>query len=169
MHFPIDTRQFGTQGSTLADTERLRSDIGVASNVVVITMAGKFIDRKRQRDLIEACRRFTIEQAYLLLIGSRPDLEELSKLIKSVDNVTVVGFVAPNELAPYYELTGTYAHVSSYDPHLLAVNEALASGCALVVSSATGSWGPNDDVRSFQNRFVVEEGNTNALRWLWVC
>lgn len=166
MHFPIDVRQFGNPERTpsIEETARLRSDLKISPEAVVITTVGKFISRKRQSDLIEACRRFTKDQAHLVLIGSGPDLERLSALARSAENVTIVGFVAPNDLAPYYEMTDVYAHVSSYDPHPLAVSEALASGCALVVSSATGSWGNNDDVRVFTNGLVVPVADTDSLR-----
>lgn len=163
MHFPIDTHEFDSARVDPKVSTGLRSDLNISASAVVITMVGKFIERKRQQDLIDACRRFTGDQAHLLLIGSGPDQDKLRESARSAGNVTVVGFVPPSNLSAYYDLTDIYAHVSSYDPHPLAVSEALASGCSLIVSSSTGSWGPNDDVREFRNGLVVETENPKLL------
>lgn len=163
MHFPIDVQEFEDAHVSPELLTTTRNELDISDDAVVITMVGKLIGRKRQKDLIDACRGFSRTRAHLLLVGSGPDHAELCEYSRSMDNVTLVGFVPPNELRVYYDLTDVYAHVSSYDPHPLAISEALASGCSLVVSSSTGSWGPNDDVREFKNGMVVETGNTKAL------
>ena len=77
--------------------------------------------------------------------------------------MTLPGFVHPSELPPLYSSADVYAHVSDMDPHPLAVSEAAAGSCALLVSEAVGSWGASDDVRPGETGEVVPTGDTHEL------
>lgn len=159
MHFPIDPAMFEPP----LDPGDLRKALKVDRQALVVLTVGKLIPRKRQADLIEATRHFTKEELHLVVVGSGPDLERLERLSAGRDNVTFSGFIPPRELPAFYSAADVYAHVSDMDPHPLAVSEAAAGSCALVVSAAVGSWGKSDDVRPGETGHVVPTGNTHEL------
>lgn len=162
MHYPIDIlemrRSQGSDGSS-----NIRESLGIRPNAVVILNVGKLISRKRQANLIECAVRFSPDEAHFILVGSGGDESALREQAGQAANVSLVGFVPPTELPPYYELADIYVHVSSHDPHPLSVSEAINFGCAIVVSRTIGSWGNDDDVRPYQNGFVVDVDDGDAL------
>ena len=161
MHFPIDREAFG---SLEVSTEDLRQELGIAQGALVVLTVGKFIERKRQADLVEAMNSFGPNEAHLILAGSGPEESALRKLADGQTNITFTGFVDPGSLPALYATADVYAHVSDMDPHPLSVSEAAAAGCALLVSDRVGSWGPTDDVRPNVTGVVVPTGDVPALR-----
>ncbi|GAA5147577.1 hypothetical protein GCM10023340_20200 [Nocardioides marinquilinus] len=159
MHFPISPAMLGRDE---AQTE-LRAELGVHPEALVVLNVGKFETRKRQRDLVETARRFTPRDLHLLMAGSGDELEACRELAADAPNITFLGFVPPGGLVQLYRGSDVYAHVSSYDPHPLAVSEAAASGCALVVADTTGSWGTHDDVAPYETGLVVRCGQIDEL------
>ena len=159
MHFPIDPAMF----DAARDPGAVRATLGVEDDALMVLSVGKLIPRKRQADLIHATRGFDRREVHLVLVGSGPDEDHLKELSAGRANVTFAGFVPPGELPPLYAAADVYAHVSDMDPHPLAVSEAAAGSCALLVSEAVGSWGPTDDVRPGETGAVVPTGNTDEL------
>lgn len=159
MHFPISPEMLWGEDVP----EGLRAELGIDPAALVVLNVGKFETRKRQRDLIEAALRFGPTELHLLMAGSGDELESCRALAASAQNIGFLGFVAPSDLVPLYRLSDVYAHVSDYDPHPLAVSEAAASACALVVSDAVGSWGVGDDVAPMETGLVVRCGDVDEL------
>ncbi len=159
MHFPIDPAMFAHP----PDASEVRSSLGVADGALMVLTVGKLIQRKRQADLIEATHGFSPQDLHLVVVGSGPDMSRLQGLAGGRNNITFTGFLSPSELPALYSTADVYAHVSDMDPHPLAVSEAAAGGCVLVVSDAVGSWGWSDDVRPGETGEVVPMGDVQAL------
>lgn len=156
MNFPIDP-------SLNFDPRRaaeLREELGIAPDAMVILNVGKFEARKRQQVLIEATA--DLPGIHLLLAGTGAELDACREAAAGRHDVTFLGFVAPEDLAPCYALADVYVHPSTYDPHPLAVSEAAAAGCVCVVSDKTGSWGQLDDVVPGRTGVVVPSNDVKA-------
>jgi len=171
--FPIDVE---TYQSAFADYASLRSHLRKSHQIdedqLVVTMVGKTESRKRQQDLIAALTHCGEDatRVVLLLVGSGPLEAELRELAQQSSNIRVVfaGFVSPRDLPSYYAATDVYAHVSDYDPHPLAISEAIYMGCPIIASSSIGSVGPTDDVQIGANGLCFPTRNIPALsQCLW--
>lgn len=163
--FPIDRAAFADlDGRAEAIAARLRESHGLGG-VRVVLSSGKLVPRKRQADLIAALARTDHrDAAVLVLLGDGEDRAALEAQADRLGvRLLVTGFVAPDALPPWYRLADVYAHVSDFDPHPLAVSEAVFSGLPIVIGDRTGSWGPTDDVVPGENGLVVPTGDVDAI------
>ncbi len=163
--FPIDRAAFGSpSGGIDPAVARLRATHDLDGARIVLS-SGKIVLRKRQDDLVAALARSVHrDRTVLVLLGEgegRARIETESARLGV--RVLITGFVAPSDLPPWYRLADVYAHVSDFDPHPLAVSEAVHSGLPVVVSDRTGSWGPTDDVVPGENGLVVPTGDVDAI------
>ena len=163
--FPIDREAFtDLDGRAAVQASALRSEHGLEGSRVVLS-SGKLVPRKRQGDLVAALARSADRsEIALVLLGTGPDQDALRDASeRSGVRLVLPGFVSPAELLPWYLLADVYAHVSDFDPHPLAISEAVHSGLPVIVSDRVGSWGPTDDVVAGVNGLVVPTGDVDAL------
>jgi glycosyltransferase involved in cell wall biosynthesis len=171
MHFPIDRDLYDASFRARENlrVER-RADIGLANEDLLVTMVGKLIPQKAQMDLIRAAQLAHGEdrRIRLMIIGSGPLADAYAEASQDDSVTRFSGFVTPAELPSYYAASDVYVHSSSVDPHPLAVSEAAAMGCPLVISNTVGSWGPEDDLIPFVNGFVYQQGSIAELAQILV-
>lgn len=167
MNFPIDIR---TYASGFEQREHFRAHLrrswGIGDDVVVIGNVAKFEPWKRQADLIEAVRLLPESlKAKVVFAGSGPQDTYLKELAhaKANDRVLFAGFTKPENLPAYYAACDIYAHVSTYEPHSLAISEANYMALPIIVSSACGSYGPYDDLQPGVNGLVYPTGSITDL------
>lgn len=163
--FPIDREAFtDVDGRAAQRAEELRREHGIEDALVVLS-SGKLIARKRQIDLVAAVARSARrDRTALVLLGTGPDEDTLREAAARLGvRLVLPGFVRPAELLPWYRSADVYAHVSDFDPHPLAVSEAIHSGLPVIASDRIGSWGPTDDVVPGLNGLVVPTGDVGAL------
>lgn len=146
---------------------RLRQQLGIPPDAVLILTVGKMIPRKEHACLIRAFTKVVKEgnrSAVLLIAGDgplRPQLEELAKPLG--DAVKLPGFIGVEQLPEFYSTADIYVHPSSHDPHPLAISEALYCGLPAIVSDRVGSAGVTDDVQIGRNGWVYPNGDEDQL------
>lgn len=168
MPFPIDVRSYE---ASRGDRQRLRVEArvryGIADDDIVVSMAGKFVSWKRQRDLVAMLDHLgdSPQRIVVLLIGSGAEEATLRAMAErqTRHRVIITGFVQPTELPGLYAASDVYAHVAEKEPHSLAISEAVYMGLPVVLSDRCGSYGPTDDVQVGRNGFVYPCGDTRAL------
>lgn len=122
----------------------LRAELGLYEGRPVILFASKLQTRKHCDHLIEAMHRLTDNTAlrpYLLVVGDgeeRPRLEQICRE-RNLGDVRFLGFRNQSELPTFFALADVFALPSEHEPWGLIVNEAMAAGCAVVVSSDVGA------------------------------
>ncbi|QDV59327.1 glycosyltransferase family 4 protein [Rosistilla oblonga] len=167
MQFSIDVQEFDVAYECRHELrQETRNRLGVSNDCTVLSVAGKLVSWKRQRDAIEAIARIDrTRDVLLVLMGSGPDELELRDLVNQIcpDRVHFAGFVPPTDLPNYYLATDIYLHCSNYEPHSLAISEAIYLGLPLILSSRCGSYGPLDDLQPGKNGFVYPVGDVTAL------
>ena len=145
----------------------LRAKLGIAEDAVVILTVGKMIPRKAHADLIRALAQVFESgprSAVLLIAGDGVLHAELAALAAPLgDAVRLLGFIGVDELPEYYIASDVYAHPSDFDPHPLAISEAIYCGLPIVASDRIGSVGATDDVRVGVNGWVHPVGDVPAL------
>lgn len=139
-----------------------------------ILWCGRFIDWKHPDDAITLARKLK-DAGYefqLNMIGTG-DMEEALKAMTEeygvTDEVHFLGAMPPEQVRAYMEEAGIYLFTSDRQEGWGAVlNEAMASGCAVVASSAAGS--TPFLVQNEKNGIVYQAGNVEMLvekvQWL---
>ncbi len=154
----VDVRWFD-RAAGLRDTEGARVKRLLKTSGLVVLYVGRLIDQKGVPDLLEAAER--VGGATFVLVGDGPDRAKYEERCRRLSNVRLVGFVQPSELVQYYAAADVFVYPTHTDPWGLAINEAMASGLPVIVSSAAGA--AADLVCHGENGFVHDPGDVGAL------
>jgi glycosyltransferase involved in cell wall biosynthesis len=133
------------------------------SGITIFAFFGKLYPRKAPFDLLRAFEKLGSERAALLFVGdgiSRKHLEDYEAK-SNILNVRFTGFVNQSRLPMYYDLADVVVLPSREEPWGLVINEAMASGCAVVVSDVCGC--ACDLVREGENGYTFPAGDVEAL------
>ncbi len=147
-----------------------RKSLGIKEEDIVISVVGKLVEWKNQIDLVKLIFLMESQSNYpkfhILLAGSGPTEEKIKQFSEKLKNnqVHFLGFVDPKELPSIYAASDLYIHPASYEPHSLAVSEAIYMGLPVIVTNTSGSYGATDDVRIGQNGFAYEMRDINDLK-----
>ncbi len=130
--------------------------------------SGRFVPKKNIAALLKAYAVYRKNGAgnpwKLVLLGDGPLKPELVKLREELglaDSVLMPGFVQYPDLPAYYGLAGAFILPSVSEQWGLVVNEAMASGLPVLVSSRCGC--ASDLVADGQNGFVFEPEDIDGL------
>ncbi|QMV19566.1 glycosyltransferase [Granulicella sp. 5B5] len=147
MPYAVDNDWFAQRVEAAAQqAEALRTELRLEPGRSVVLFASKLQARKHADHLVAAYARFTATCApekspYLVIVGDgeeRPRLEaECQKL--ELQHVRFAGFRNQTELPVFFRLANVFVLPSRHEPWGLIVNEAMASGRAVIVSSDVGS------------------------------
>jgi len=174
---PIDRqRLLASVKDRAAARKEVRERHGVPEEALVAIWLGKFIPRKRARDVLEAARDAARRRLpfHAVMIGEGPEREGLERFVREsgLDNVTFTGFVNQSRIPEYLAASDLLLVTSSDDPHPLVVTEAAAFGLPCVVSNAIGCVGPTDTARPDVNALVYPCSDTrgllDAIERLWL-
>jgi glycosyltransferase involved in cell wall biosynthesis len=124
-----------------------RKELGITKEATVFIFVGKLEAKKQPNMLAEAFNEAKLTNSHLLFIGSGALEAELKDQYAAVDHIHFVGFQNQQSMPMWYRV-GNVLCLPSKGPGEtwgLAVNEAMASGCAAIVSNRTGC---NEDVVS---------------------
>jgi glycosyltransferase involved in cell wall biosynthesis len=161
--FPTDVDAFRVA------SERSRPDpaAGAATRPLVIGFAGKFLDIKAVDDLVEAAARLPRQVDWeVWLIGDGPERPRLEALVRErglAGRVRFHGFRNTDELPALFAAIDIMVLPSRREARGQVAIEAMAAGAAVVVSSATGVWGPGDAVVDGESGLVFPSGDIDAL------
>jgi glycosyltransferase involved in cell wall biosynthesis len=159
----------GVLPSDIARFGAARTDVRKADGArpLVIGFAGKFSPIKGVDDLISAAARLPRDEAWeLRLIGDgplRPEIEALVGEYGLRDKVRFLGFRNTDELPALFGDIDIMVVPSHREARGLVAIEAMAAGAAVIVSSATGVWGPGDAVEHERSGLVYPSGDIDAL------
>jgi glycosyltransferase involved in cell wall biosynthesis len=122
-----------------------------------ILFAGRLVEAKGLRDLLDALDRLGEAAPALVVAGTGP----LAPLLRGRPDVHHVGFLARDELIELYALADLCAVPARDEPWGVWVNEALACSCPVVASNAVGA--AVDLVREGVDGWIVPVGDSAAL------
>lgn len=152
---------------TAAARQRRRSRMDSNGKPIVIGFAGKFVHIKGVDDLVAAAARLPRDERWeLRLIGDgplRPSIESLVSTHQLRDRVRFLGFRNTDEIPELLSEVDVMVMPSRVEPRGLVAIEAMAAGAAVVVSSATGVWGPGDVLQHEETGLVFPAGDVDAL------
>lgn len=133
------------------DTSRLREQLGLDGEFVLLGVASSWDDSKGLTDWLKLAEQLPDNQ--ILLVGALPDvaLPMNVRHIEATENVS--------ELADYYALADVFLNLSEEESFGKVTAEALASGTPAIVYDSTA----NPELVPEQCGFVVEPHDMRAL------
>jgi glycosyltransferase involved in cell wall biosynthesis len=144
MPYAVDNDWFAARAAA-ADTSALRAELGLDPGRPVILFASKLQARKHTDHLLAAFAALVRESATnlpcLVLVGDgeeRARLEQQATQLGILRQVRFAGFRNQSELPGFFRLASVFVLPSRHEPWGLIVNEAMAAGCPVIVSSDVG-------------------------------
>jgi len=146
MPYAVNNEYFARLAADAAPREQeLRAELGLAAERPVILFASKLQRRKHADHLLEAYRALIAEYSpqncpYLVIVGDgeqRAELEARAEQL-ALKDVRFAGFRNQSELPRFLQLADVFVLPSRHEPWGLIVNEAMASGCPVIVSTDVG-------------------------------
>jgi glycosyltransferase involved in cell wall biosynthesis len=147
MPYAVDNEYFARLAEAASPRQaELRTELALDSERPVILFASKLQKRKHADDLLLAYRSFIANteqknRPYLIFAGDgeqRVALETQAREL-GLEDVRFAGFRNQSELPRFFQLADVFVLPSRHEPWGLIVNEAMAAGCAVIVSSDVGS------------------------------
>ncbi len=169
MPYAVNNKYFAGLAEAAAPREQeLRAELRLAPNRPVILFASKLQTRKHADHLLEAYRSFiadrsALDRPYLVIVGDGEERAALEARTHELglDEVRFAGFRNQSELPRFFQLADVFVLPSRHEPWGLIVNEAMAAGCAVIVSTDVGSHA--DLVTDGIEGCVFHVGNIAAL------
>lgn len=152
-------------GEHEAAARQWRANLGIPPDAPTFVFAGKLEPNKEPALLLDAFLSAEAEDAHLILVGSGPlerMLRDRAKESTSGARVHFIGFQNQSRMPVVYRLGDVLVLPSQSETWGLAVNEAMASGRAALVSSRVGC--APDLVMDGETGVVVPSGDSLALR-----
>ncbi len=115
-----------------------RRQLGISPDSLVFLYAGKFEHRKNLEVLVRAFKRLSEQGKYLILVGNGVLEKKLKDLAGTSPNIIFVPFQNQSTMPVVYRLGDVFVLPSIVETWGLSVNEAMASGRAVLVSDRAG-------------------------------
>lgn len=158
----IDNERFG-EGNC-----NIRGRFGISQDAVVILFSGKLEEKKNPELLLDAFIALKDNKAHILVVGDgklkRGLKEKVAHLEKDVrERIHFAGFVNQSAMPSIYLASDIFVLPSKGPGETwgLSVNEAMAAGCAIIVSDKCGCY--LDLVKEEENGFVFQSENLEEL------
>ena len=146
MPYAVNNEYFADLAAAAAPRQHeLRTELGLSPERPLILFASKLQQRKHADHLLEAYSRFIETRTpenrpYLVVVGDgeqRAQLETQAQQLR-LEDVRFAGFRNQSELPRFFQLADVFVLPSRHEPWGLIVNEAMASGCPVIVSTDVG-------------------------------
>lgn len=163
----VDNQRFAMAADacrSVPGREALRRRFGLEPDRVTYLFSGKFVEKKRPRDIIEAILLLSPtdrERLQVLMVGEGPMGDALRAAAHSLP-IRFTGFLNQSEIASAYAAADCLVLPSDHgETWGLVVNEAMACGLPALVSDQVGS--AVDLVAPGETGAVFRCGDINAL------
>lgn len=159
----VGTDYFAKESSRLASKkEEIKKEKGYPSKIILFS--GQLIPRKNLDVLLEAFKEIATRDIGLIVLGDGPlKSTYLGWCQKNeLENVFFEGFRQIEELPKYYTVADVFVMPSLREVWGLVVNEAMACGLPVVVSSRAGA--AYDLVKEGKNGYVFNPGDLQQLK-----
>lgn len=131
--------------------------------------AGKFIDRKRPQDFVEALAKVTCllqRPVRACIVGDGPlrvNVEAMARQLPTGCELEFKGFVNQQAMPSVLQQASVFVFTSEREAYGLAATEAAAAGLALIVAEGIGCVGDTVLARPDVNALIYKAGDVDAL------
>ena len=112
-----------------------RTDLAVPDDVVLVGCVGRIVASKGYDALLQALTRPELSKVHLLMVGEGPDQQSLQDMARELgvfERTTWLGL--RRDVPAILATLDVFAMPSHWEGHCIALLEAMAAGCALLVS-----------------------------------
>jgi len=149
------------------DVAQLRARMGLTDKIVFL-FVGRLVRRKNVDLIIRAAQVLNDNQVAVVIAGSGEEKEALEKLAGAdpslphplPQRIIFAGNVSPADLPLYYALSDVFVLPASQEPWGLVINEAMASGLAVIAHHHCGA---AVDLVAADNGFALETFSVEEL------
>jgi glycosyltransferase involved in cell wall biosynthesis len=161
----VDNEYFMKQAELVHHKEpEIRDALQLPDNYFLFV--GRILPRKGIEILLKAYKQYREtakgEMWDLVIVGSGDYLNSLCTKFSDVSGLHYAGAQFGDNLCKYYGLAKVLIVPSDSDPWGLVVNEAMASGLPVIVSSGCGA--AKTLVRDAENGWIFKQGNVDELK-----
>jgi glycosyltransferase involved in cell wall biosynthesis len=146
--------------------EDIRAMLKIKPDITVILGVLKFVAREGVFDLLRAYAQLVTNypKLSLVLVGDGEQKESLIDYVQSnkIAGVIFAGYQCYSQLPKYYALADIFVHPAICEPWGVSVNEAMACGLPVIISSLVGA--SYDLVQDGENGFIYHGGDIASLR-----
>ena len=155
----IDNKRFALIRNE--EAEKLRKELGIKNDEILILFAGKLEPVKNPALLLDAFKSIKKVNIHLLFVGNGILEENLKSKSKDLKNVHFMNFQNQSKMPAIYQACDLFCLPSVSETWGLAVNEAMASGKAVLVSTQVGC--STELVKLGVNGEIFKSGDLNEL------
>ncbi len=162
MPYAVDNQAFSQRKNDTMVAE-VRQSLGVAPDQKLILYAGKLQRRKNPHHLIDVLDVVSHGAAVppILVFAGDGEMRRVLEFEGSASpSIKFVGFKNQSEMPAYYAAADVFVLPAEREPWGLAINEAMASGTAVVASDQCGA---AYDLITPKTGRMIEAGNKAAL------
>lgn len=152
------------EGYSVVDNKHFESSIALQDRPKTLLCIARFSEEKNLLRLIEAFQISKINQTWnLKIIGAGPMQGILEQAVMNSSSIELKSWCSYAELPGEYAQAKAFVLPSSFEPWGLVVNEAIASGIPVLLSSEVGAL--NDVYSSSMDKLVFVPFSTDAIRY----
>lgn len=163
--FPYEPDYQALRSVDSAAVAEFRARHGLLASHRHLLYCGRLVDVKRVDVLIDGFSRIATDrpQWHLVIVGDGPLCDELRQRvpIDLRDRVHWLGFQQFNEVCMCYRACDVLVLPSRFEPWALVINEAVASGLAIVTTNVVGA--AAELVRDGVNGCIIKPGSVGAM------
>lgn len=158
----IDNGRFSENEATQqAAANKLLQSLNITDNAVRVLYVGKLQHTKNVELLADVFTNPAFNDMRLIFVGDGDQKEMLLEKAKGCDNIHFLPFQNQSMMPAVYRMGDLFCLPSRGETWGLSVNEAMACGCAILVSDQVGS--AVDLVQNEKNGFIFQSGNAASL------
>lgn len=156
----VDNKRFSTL--RISEENHFRKLLALSDENIVFLFAGKFESNKDPFLLIRAFKSLNHDNARLIMVGNGALEIPLKKIATGDSRIQFLEFQNQGMMPSLYAAADVYVLPSISETWGLAINEAMASGKAIIASDKVGC--VRDLVNEDYNGYVFPAGDENTLR-----
>ncbi len=156
--FAVDNKYYIESCASARSREKL-TELGLNGRVVFL-YAGRLVRRKNVDLIIRAARSLPGDRIAVIIAGDGEERGRLEALAGNDDRIHFAGRVEPADLPLWYAMSDVLILPAAQEPWGLVVNEAMASGLAVIAHRHCGA---AVDLVDAGNGFRLEELSVDEL------
>jgi glycosyltransferase involved in cell wall biosynthesis len=159
----VDNERFILTAERRSQAMAWRKELGISDQSLLVMFAGKFENKKRPLDLLQAFAQLRQRGVALVFVGAGILEPELRQAASQLENVFFAPFQNQSLMPRAYAAADLFVLPSRGNQETwgLSVNEALSATRPVIISDHVGC-GP-DLVFPYENGLVFEAGNVASL------
>jgi glycosyltransferase involved in cell wall biosynthesis len=164
MPHAIDNNRFKENEFTQRESAELRKKLNIPKDALVFLFAGKLESKKQPDFLAKAFASISKKNIYLIIAGCGELEKSLKNDYGNYESIKFLDFQNQQQMPILYAACDIFALASKGPGETwgLAINEAMASGKAIIASDACGA--SYDIVHNNKNGFVFKKSDVEDLQ-----